>query len=177
MKELSQILTDATRSIKFGYFNLRIDGGDFIYRERVYCYELYHQMRLLWPIETPYYLNGEIDKAAHPILKQMGIKPSKPDFLVHQPGFMSGNHAIIEVKPAPARARDIKKDLRTLSTFVNEVKYQRAIYLFYGDKANSGLVERVLKFASDIECLVPIEIWLHREDGLPAKHNVTLLKQ
>ena len=45
MNELSDVLADATRSIEAEYFHLSIDGGGPVYRERVYCYELYHQMR------------------------------------------------------------------------------------------------------------------------------------
>jgi hypothetical protein len=48
MNELSDVLAEATAAIEARYFRLPIAGGDPIYRERVYCYELYHQMRLLW---------------------------------------------------------------------------------------------------------------------------------
>jgi hypothetical protein len=102
MEELSKILEDASAAIEYGYFLLSIDGGDSVYRERVYCYELYHQMRVRWPTSTIYYLNGEVDKAAHPILRGLGIRLSKPDLLVHRPGDMSGNHAVIEVKASNA---------------------------------------------------------------------------
>jgi len=47
MDELTSILQQAT-------------AGP-VYPERVYCNELYHQMRMLWPKTTPFYLNGEID--------------------------------------------------------------------------------------------------------------------
>lgn len=168
MDELSQILSTATRSIENGYFHLNIDGGDPKYRERVYCYELYHQMRLLWPAGTPYYLNGEVDKASHPILSQLGADYAKPDLLVHQPGYMSGNHAVIEVKTATAPANGIKKDLETLSLFVNRVNYERAIYLFYGDEADEALVERVINLAAATQHQASIELWLHQEVGRPA---------
>ena len=174
MNELSQILSTATRSIESRYFHLEIDGGMPVYRERVYCYELYHQMRLLWPAESRYCLNGEIDKAAHPILSKLGAAHKKPDLLVHRPGDMSGNHAIIEVKRSPAPPDGIRKDLETLSLFINKVGYERAIYVFYGDEANGALVERVQDLASDIEPLAPIELWLHQEVGQPAAHNITL---
>jgi hypothetical protein len=72
MKELTKVLAEATGAVGNGYFRLNIDGGDSVYRERVYCYELYHQMRLRWPVGCPFYLNGEIDKAAHPIMTELG---------------------------------------------------------------------------------------------------------
>lgn len=173
MDELTDVLTAATALIPSGYFYLNIDGGDSIYRERVYCYELYHQMRVQWPPHTPYYLNGEIDKAAHPILTRLGAASSKPDLLVHRPGYMEGNHAIIEVKPARAAASGIKKDLITLSLFVNNVGYQRAIYLIYGGGA-ADLIPRVELAAAEIEGRAPIELWIHGAAGESAVCNRVL---
>lgn len=49
MEEFTQILRQATAAIAPEYFHFPIDGGDPIFRERVYCYELYHQLRERWP--------------------------------------------------------------------------------------------------------------------------------
>ena len=86
MNELDSTLQQSTAAIEAGYFQLRVAGGDApIYRERVYCYELYHQMRLCWPKEgCPFVLNGEVDKGGHPILGPMGLG-GIPDFLVTDP--------------------------------------------------------------------------------------------
>lgn len=43
-----QLLNDATKEIEDQYFQLPIDGADSVYRERVYAYELYHQLRKIW---------------------------------------------------------------------------------------------------------------------------------
>ena len=121
MERLNRIFGRATKAIGPGYFQLNVDGGDPIYRERVYCYELYHQMRTRWPRDTEFYLNGEIDKAAHPILMHLGdAAKAKPDLLVHRPGYMTGNHAIIEVKHCNAGNDGIRSDLRKLSLFVRD---------------------------------------------------------
>lgn len=168
MEELSQVLADATRSIEAGYFRLNIDGGDPIYRERVYCYELYHQMRMHWPSGCPFYLNGEIDKSAHPILTELGAAYAKPDLLVHQPGYMTGNHAIIEVKSARAVSSGIRKDLNTLSLFIKKVNYQRAIYLLYGDDIDRRLIDRIARVASRVKNLAAVELWVHAEVEQPA---------
>ena len=45
MDELTQILEQATAAIASEYFRLPVWNADPVYRERVYCYELYHQMR------------------------------------------------------------------------------------------------------------------------------------
>ncbi len=174
MKELSDVLTKATMAIEPSYFYLNIDGGDPVYRERVYCYELYHQMRVHWPEHCPFYLNGEIDKAAHPKLMELGADRAKPDLLVHQPGYMVGNHAIIEVKCTRARNDGIEKDLQTLAIFLNKVGYQRGIYLIYGDGFDDRWFDRILAVAVEMEELPNIEIWLHRVPGEPARHIETI---
>ena len=175
MQELTEVLQEATRSIESAYFHLDIDGGDPVYRERVYCYELYHQMRSHWPPDCPYYLNGEIDKAAHPILTALGASHAKPDLLVHQPGYMKGNYAIIEVKPPQPALLEIRIDLEKLALFVTRVGYRRAIYLHYGYGIDASLIERVERIASLIGGLPPIELWVHANVGEGA-HMVSELK-
>jgi hypothetical protein len=139
MNMLSNLLASATAEIGHEYFRLPIDGGGPVYRERVYCYELYHQMRRRWPDDGPFRLNGEVDKAAHPVLSRLDASYAKPDLLVHGPGDMGRNHAIIEVKSQKATAEGIEKDIRTLSLFRRRVGYERAIYLIYGH----GNLERI----------------------------------
>lgn len=74
MEQLDEILNHRTAAIDGEYFLLPIHGADPVHRERVYCYELYHQMRLRWPA-THYRLNGEIDKGDHPYLWPWRSKP------------------------------------------------------------------------------------------------------
>lgn len=52
MQELTTLFEEATRLIPKSYFHVQIEDGDPIYRERVYCHELYHQLRFLWPTPT-----------------------------------------------------------------------------------------------------------------------------
>jgi len=175
MNELSQIISTSTAGIDEMYFQLRIDGGDPIYRERVYCYELYHQMRLRWPADTEYYLNGEIDKAAHPILKKLGVENAKPDLLVHRPGYMEGNFAIIEVKHIAAQRQGILKDIETLSLFINKVGYERAIYLFYGYEDPNAIKNKVKAAIQNVKIeLATIELWVHNTVHSEAQHVDTL---
>jgi hypothetical protein len=165
VEELTVIMKKATAAIEPGYFQLSIHGGTPVYRERVYCYELYHQMRLLWPHDCTFYLNGEVDKAAHPILMQLNADGYKPDFLVHQPGNMAGNHAVMEVKSARSAPGGFVKDLKTLALFRSAVDYQRAIYLIYGNEIDDRLVDRIACGAAAMGLAVPIELWLHVNAG------------
>ena len=173
MNEFTEILQSATASIEGSYFLLRIDGGSPIPRERIYCYELYHQMRLRWPIRSPYILNGELDKRAHPILRDLGIDNVTPDFLVHTPGSMDGNFAVIEVKNTIS-PRGVQKDLDTLDRFVRKAGYKRAIYLLYGREATDHGLSRIKEIAAERQSLEPVEIWIHPEERKSAMHASTL---
>ena len=170
MHQLTNILLAATARIGRQYFQIELDGGDPIYRERVYCYELYHQLRCLWPKECDFSLNGELDKSAHPILRELGADYAKPDLLIHQPGCMSGNNTVIEVKSLQASSVGIKKDLETLALFRKKVGYQRAIYLLFGSEVET-IAERVRCVAKKLGKLPSIELWLHSAPMQAATRN------
>jgi len=126
------ILRVATVRVSRPYFQLPVARQeDPIYRERVYCYELYHQIRPLLESDqelSRYTLSGEIDKAGHKIIRRY-----IPDFVVHDPGRMD-NLITIEVKSINGQLQGVQKDLDTLVYFVSdEVRYQCGIYLIYGD--------------------------------------------
>ena len=127
MDGFDNVLAEAAAGLAPGYFLLRVDGADPVYRERVYCYELYHQMRRLRPKKCDFVLNGEVDKQQHPYF--VDHRYPKPDFLVHVPG-TDENYVVIEVKARVAVPDDIRKDIATLIQF--RVWYQRAVYLIYG---------------------------------------------
>ena len=125
-------LEQACKQIEHHYFKITVaPQGEFIHRERVYCYELYHQLRSILGDSYPYKLDGELDKASHPIIsEQIGAK--KPDFIVHVPGTMENNLIVVEVKPISERISRLKEDLETLHLFMSKAKYYRAIMLVYG---------------------------------------------
>ena len=126
------LLAEATARIHPHYFQLPTAGAEeAIYRERVYCYELYHQLRVLLDREkhlARYALSGEIDKRGHHI-----IRPCIPDFVLHVPGQMD-NLVVIEVKPVSGEPKGIQKDVSSLAHFVSPlVRYQLGVELVYGD--------------------------------------------
>jgi hypothetical protein len=168
MRELSEILQQATAAIGREYFLLPRDGADAVYRERIYCYELYHQMRRRWPDPDlcRCRLNGEIDKGGHPYFRGERGKP-KPDLLVHVPG-TGDNDAVIEVKSSRAKAKEIRKDLATLARFMR-LGYRRAIYLVYGSEA---VLRRIERYGADVD--LPIEVWFHPAATAPAACAFTL---
>jgi hypothetical protein len=166
MNEFTEMLVAATAAIDGLYMQLPVDGGEAQFRERVYCYELYHQLRLRWPIHSDFAINGEVDKRGHPFAA-LRATMAIPDFLVHTPGSMAGNYAIVEVKPATAQVSGIREDLRKLMRFrQDDIHYERAIYLFYGG-ANLQRVHGVVA-EPEFSHLPEIELWTHLEAGSSA---------
>ncbi|MEJ0098497.1 MAG: methionyl-tRNA formyltransferase-like protein [Pseudomonadota bacterium] len=159
MERLDEILRRATAGISEEYFLLPIHGAAAQRRERVYCYELYHQMRSLWPGGVPWFLNGEVDKGGHPLFAGAGApKPDFLDFLVHVPG-QNRNYAALEVKPASFVNRGIRKDLETLQMF-RDRGYERAILLVYGAEPDEA-AQRLQNCGATPERHAGIELWVH----------------
>jgi hypothetical protein len=176
MEEFDIILQTATENVSPEYFQLPVAGKeDPIYRERVYCYELYHQMRLQWPDNSEFTLSGEVDKAGHPLIRDNGLDNKKPDFLIHVPGKMDCNYLVIEVKPFNANPKEIKKDLVTLTAFREYGNYQRSILLVYGFLDSD--IEDIVLFLKEIANQDSgqtinrelIELWGHSNPGLAAQ--------
>jgi|HubBroStandDraft_6_1064221.scaffolds.fasta_scaffold179992_2 hypothetical protein len=164
MEEFDAFLVGAAARIAPEYFLLPIHNADARYRERVYCYELYHQLRTQWPPKCPFFLNGEVDKAAHPYFGEDRRAP-KPDFIIHVPG--SGhNYAVVEVKSAIVDGEGIRGDIRKLARF-RGLGYQRALYLLYGMGPDEALY-RVAAAGVTVEQMMGVEIWVHPSAGLPA---------
>lgn len=171
--EIQTLLKMATKEITANYFQFPIASHKkpiAIYRERVYCYELYHQLRLIWPINSPFELSGEVDKSGHPLIRGNNLDNTKPDFLIHTPGDMNGNHTVIEVKPITAGERGIRKDLATLTAYCKDAGYKRAIYLFYGYPPRKEISTLIDQFKDQPGInLDLIEVWHHEAVGSSAK--------
>ncbi len=144
-------LMEAGMKLEQHYFQLPVAGKEEpIFRERVYCYELYHQLRSILGDDFPYKLDGEVDKSGHPLIRQ-ALRSSKPDFIVHIPGVMDKNLVVIEVKPITVKDNigELEHDLEKLQCFVNDAKYYRAILLVYADDKFEQLPEPILSKAKE----------------------------
>ena len=98
------------------------------WQERLFAYELYHQLRLLWTanpaLRACCVIHAEVRKGYQHI---PGFD-YMPDFLFHlpQPG---QNHAVVEVKLA---SRNLTADLKKLVRFHDEFKYDDIIEILVG---------------------------------------------
>lgn len=167
MENFSSILQQATEAIDQKFYLLPVVDSASLYRERVYCYELYHQMRTRWSQTTDYCLNGEVDKRSHPYFQESAARAPKPDLLVHKPGSSEYNYAVIEVKTEQGLDGGIEKDIKTLSLFKSHFGYERAIYLIYGPTA-PGRMNFIEAAAQRIHNRASIEIWTHSAPGAAA---------
>lgn len=173
-EKLIVLLKRGTAAVAPIYFNLPVAGGNSKYRERVYCYELYHQLRTLWPPGFPYVLNGELDKAGHAVMQRLGAT-GIPDFLVHGPGDMSHNLVIIEVKPVDHIVeKNLGTDLEKLAKFTSfgNGEYELGIYLVYGGTEETfnevrGWARRWVGQEPG-RTLDKVRLVWHRESGTPA---------
>lgn len=167
MEKFDEHFLPATQAVAPEFFQLPVAGGNAKFRERVYCYELYHQLRKNWPPKPAYVLNGEVNKQGHPIFAERGIKGGMPDFLVHKAGQWD-NYAIIEVKALGASKKAIKKDLKKLCEYTQRADYRRALYLFYGYDGAEQTIKRVQQAYAALETNAVVELWMHTEPGKPA---------
>ncbi len=174
-----ELLDIACGRVGRNWFQLPFDrigaGTQSRYRERVYCYELYHQLRLTLPRpdnaeENPcgYLLSGEIDKAGLDAMTMRGRE--KPDMVWHKPG-TSNNGVVLEVKAArPWSPAGVVKDLRTLTTFLDAPgrAYSLGLLLVFGDVERESLLRKVRELAAgmpDADVLKRARLALHRECG------------
>ncbi|MBK9622572.1 MAG: hypothetical protein IPO31_25605 [Candidatus Obscuribacter sp.] len=157
MDNFDNIFMDATEKLPSEYFYLPMHNLPAMYKERVYCYELYHQLRQRWPKDTPFRLNGEVDKARHTDFR---TRRMIPDFLVHQPG-TDKNYLAIEVKRCDSKDLD---DFDNLRWFIN-YGYKRALWLVYGQDAFRHATEQLVALTDSDR----IEVWIHEESTKPAR--------
>jgi hypothetical protein len=141
LRFFEEMLARASGCIGPEYFQLPLADADAVYRERVYCYELYHQLRCLWD-GFPFSLGGEVDKGGHPRFQNGPYAHAKPDLLVHVPGNMDANLACIEVKPIGRPVAEFTADLRKLTWFCQNANYYRGIFLVYGEAKMTKPCER-----------------------------------
>ena len=124
LRQLLNKLYMATTKVTEPFFILDIADASAsqkiqVYRERVYAYEVYHQLRCLWD-DFPFILNGEVDKKQHPHFEKF---EKVPDLLVHRQGTMCHNLAVVEIKRFEANG--FRQDLEKLSWFCDRARYFR----------------------------------------------------
>lgn len=158
----------STRNVRDEYFNFRMaEVTEPRHLERVYCYELYHQLRNVLPSDFPFLVQNEIDKSNHPVIDG---KP-KPDFLFHIPERMDNesNLVIIEVKRESQTIAAIAQDLEKLIEFTNDYHYHMGIALIFGNISELKKSNIILKYKQVCEGhFDKVKLYFHNEVGTPS---------
>ena len=134
-EKIKEILKESINNIEEKFYKVtssQIENS--VPRERIFCYELYHQLRLecqTYKFGVRFDISPELVKG-----KSMGYSEitNIPDFLFHREG-TDVNFCILEVK-AQLNKEKIKKDFETLSSFLNGktklLPYKIGIFLIFG---------------------------------------------
>jgi hypothetical protein len=189
LDEITRLLLDASKEIHGDYFRLAVAGAaSTIFRERVYCYELYHQWRAIWPENSCYSICGETDKRKHPFVRGLHLTDKIPDFLVHCPGLMtsSDNLIVMEVKSHGSSPASILEDLAKLTGFRRSLvdacncpaNYQAAFFWLYGTSSaawvdvNARILKELNRKTGQPNAVEPkdvsfdlIRVFLHERPG------------
>ncbi|MEI2358953.1 hypothetical protein [Mesobacillus zeae] len=109
------------------------------HHERVFCYELYHQLRKIMEqnnLSEKVILQAELRKSqvGSEIEQLFEIQSTDgvyyPDFLIHEPDTFDNQDLIIEVKANPGLTiDDMKKDILKIDQFINNYEYKKGIFL------------------------------------------------
>ncbi len=112
--------------------------------ERVFCYELYHQLRKTmdeYCFEDEVILQAELRKEQiSPSLLEKFEEKFKniksldgvyyPDFILHQPTSFDKQSLIVEVKTNPQpNIKDIERDILKITHFIENYQYKKGIFL------------------------------------------------
>jgi hypothetical protein len=138
MTSFEKALLSATEMIEEKYFLTKItqaNGGEkSVYRERIYCYELYHQIKVVCK-DVHMNIFAEYDKSGSSFYAGTSLSRVKPDFLLHHPGNTKNNHIAMEVKSSAARRSDLQKDIEKLIKLTDDHGFKFGVYLIYGKDA------------------------------------------
>lgn len=118
-----------------------VGDGYFGHSERVYCYELYHLIRVKMHLYerqngrlNEVFLHSElvkriITRADAEFYEVWPLNERRiPDFLFHSPGDFNNQIATIEVKAVHLHQKEFYEDLRKLTDMINNYQYQLGIF-------------------------------------------------
>jgi mRNA deadenylase 3'-5' endonuclease subunit Ccr4 len=173
------LVVNAMNNIDRKYWSIHAAGiKDEILRERVYCYELYHQIRCLQEVNKCNYdfdINAEIDKRGHKEIK----RNFNPDMIMHQQGSMKNNYCVIEVKRR-IDSDGIKKDFETITEMIQKYNYKCGIFILAGDSLEKLkeilLTQNFKKAAADLVYLLVQEDF-HYKPVIALLSNILKLKE
>lgn len=174
MHEFYKFIDCAMSNVANDYWMVQTAEGDEKVRERVFCYELYHQMRLLQESEKREFPKMSKLTIAGELLKKglVGFKKEDgnteeqkcPDFIFHIPQKYINDAIVMEVKgrtDLPSYKSGIYDDFKTLNAFIKSEKlhYQSGIFLLYGHTQQEA-VQVIRSITFNFEFVAPDKIYV-----------------
>ncbi|MCB1186894.1 hypothetical protein KDL29_06965 [bacterium] len=163
---LAAHLIVACEKISDNFFNIKVaNSKDTVYLERVYSYELYHQIRLIIGDVSPIEVFAEPDKSGHPDAKNE-LKNKKPDLVFHSSGTHDDNHLVAEVKNSDYSVPRIYEDVEKLYNFYRSRKfgYKETVLIIFGQKSETR-GKGIVKLMRKNKLSFPLKIIVHPEVG------------
>lgn len=140
------IITEALSRVGRGYYRVRTTYDEAgVIRERVFCYEFYHQMRSIMGGAQPLILHAEIDKSGHRDFEAEDQR--NPDFVFHVPGEHTRNTLVVEVKGTLDSVAGVLKDFETLEKFITSYGYRAGVFILYNYSLDVLLRRRTFRKA------------------------------
>lgn len=145
-KEYILYLLEAMRNVEKKYYERKNEG----LLERPYCYELYHQFRLLQSEDCSLILNAEPSKK-YPYYENDSnkCKSVSPDFVLHKglEDYVSTNQIMaIEVKQESNLSNgNLENDIEKLQRYISSLFYKFGIFIAVGVTRNKleNLLEKI----------------------------------
>jgi len=151
VRQYMELIKDAITHVAPEYFNLKTTyEPSGIVRERVFCYELYHQIQCRMSPCHRLSLNGKMHKSGHIDFDRTDRK--NPDFVFHIPGTHEQNTLIIEVKGTLKYRQKIMGNFQTLLTFISKYRYKAGVFILY----NHSIAELITAVGEKFKELAPL---------------------
>jgi len=110
--------TCALLSVAPDYFCVKLPDGSQAFQERIFAYELYHQLRLQF--KENWYVNGEFCKGLSLVPRVNRTNWIIPDLVIHQPATIENNLVAVEIKSSQNLApKDLLADLQKLEMYTD----------------------------------------------------------
>lgn len=168
---LEQLRT-ALEAVAPTYFQVNMPGGRRRAYERVFSYELYHQMRL--EFNNPnLFLHGEFGKPLNMINHLNRRNTVFPDIVVHQTDNIFHNILALEVKSSNTVAeREFRRDLRKLffysqicQPFWPGLQFQHAVYIVANYNVNNNQDIQQYWMQVPFNAGFPLSLWNRTRNG------------
>lgn len=156
-----QTLFKSIAAVGEDYFRITRHEAPRCMRERVYCYELYHQLRCR-TANSGYTLHAEIDK------RGQYVDAPNPDLIVHRPG-TADNWMVLEVKCSSKsrtlRLDDARSDINKLKRFTeSDPFYQQGLFLIAGPHLSASM-QAPSRWQSMLGLNTRVSVLWHQEVG------------